>query len=311
MDSRQKQILEYRSYPNGYYHLCTDGWSGGNLFNTIGQFAFGMCTIALLTLKFGVKIISFELMPNHIHIAICGTGEQCLDSFFFIMERIRKRLKEDGNLVPPDSYWFKLVPVENRSALKDLIVYLARNKYEKGECTPVGHLWGTGYLVYNQFADFIRGTKVKDMKVRDIEKIVGSRIKLPSDWEIHPQLGILPASFVRTDKVLDLFPTVKDYMAALVKEYEADVKISKTVGESVTWSFQEAKDITLRQLNDDYPGFSADKLTTEQKGELAVKVNAHYDITPYHLARVLGVQEYVIKQFLNSKDYGRRKKPGI
>jgi hypothetical protein len=42
-----------------------------------------------------------------------------------------------------------------------------------------------------------------------------------------------------------------------------------------------------------------------------VKVNAHYDITPYHLARVLGVQEYVIKQFLNSKDFGRRKKPGI
>jgi len=311
MDARQKQISEYRSYPRGYYHLCTDGWSGGNLFNTIGQFAFGMCTIALLTLKYGVQIIAFELMPNHIHIAVCGTGEQCLSCFYFIMERTKKRLKEDGYPLPPDSYWFSLVPVEDRFALRDLVVYLARNKYEKGDCTPMGHLWGTGYLVYNQFAEYISGIKVKDMKVRDVEKFVGSRIKIPADWELHPKLGILPGCFVRTDKILDLFPAVKDYMSALVKEYEAVVRISRSVGESVTWSFQEAKDITIRQLNKDYPGLSLGTLTTEQKGELAVKVIANYDVTPSHLARIMGLQEYVIKQFLNSKDYGRRKKSGI
>ena len=58
---------------NGYYHFCTDGWKAGNIFNTVGQYAYGMILIGLITLLYGVKVYEFILMPNHIHMIIRKT----------------------------------------------------------------------------------------------------------------------------------------------------------------------------------------------------------------------------------------------
>ncbi|MBR4596286.1 MAG: hypothetical protein IKO31_06140 [Bacteroidales bacterium] len=308
MDSRQKQILEYRSYPRGYYHLCTDGWHGGKLFNTQEQFALGMTTIALLTLKFGVQIISFELMPNHIHIILAGNGSDCLECFRFIMARIRKRLKADGCPLPPEDYWFKLVPIEDKKSLKKHIVYLARNKYEKGDCTPVGHIWGTGYLVYNQLSKYICGVKVKDCSKHKVHSITESLIELPADWEIHPDLGVLPKNFARTDKILELFPSVKAYMTAMIKDYEAYVKLSESLGESITWDIAEVRQIVSDKVMAEYRQTRIQNLTPDQKGRIAVLVFIEYGIDIGLIADALYLPEHIVNQFVNSKDYGKRKK---
>ena len=67
---------EYRSLPKGYYHLCTDGWKDGKLFHTDEQYANGMNTMALIKVKYQVRIYAFELMKNHMHSILAGTGEQ-------------------------------------------------------------------------------------------------------------------------------------------------------------------------------------------------------------------------------------------
>ena len=108
MDIRQRQSLEFRSLPNAYYHLCTDGWHGGKLFYTREQYASGMTSVALLCLKYCVRIYAFELMPNHLHIVISGTGAQCLDCFYFMRKRINKELRKAGNPVLPADYWMNL-----------------------------------------------------------------------------------------------------------------------------------------------------------------------------------------------------------
>lgn len=307
MNAKQKQILEYRSLPKGYYHFCTDGKFGGRLFHNNQEYAYGMCTIALLTLKYDVQIISFELMPNHIHIIIYGSGAECLDCFYYIVERVNNKLKADGMPTLPDNYWFKLIPVKDKLSLRKLVIYLARNKYETGSCTPQGHLWGTGYLVYNQFTKYIRGKKVKDMSVRAVRKITGSHITLPPEWEIHPELGILPSSFVRTDIVYELFPSVKDYVTSLVKDYESSASIAESVGEEIEWGKPEIRDIVSQVMLVEYPGKTISFLSKEQKGRLAVQLVSKYHIKTEALADVLGLPDYVIKQFLNSKDYGIRK----
>lgn len=306
MDARQKQILEYRSFKKGYYHLCTDGKTG-KLFYTIEQYAYIMCSVALLTIKYGVQIYSFELMPTHIHIILSGTGAQSLECFFFLIERIRKRLKSDGYPVPPDSYWFKLIPITDKDSLRRHIVYLARNRYERGDCTPVGHMWGTGYLVYNQLADLLEGTKIKDIPVRKVKQLTGTFMKLPPDWEIHPVLGILPRCFVNTSKVLELFPSVKDYMTAMIKDYESYVKIAASLDEDVQWDPSEVKDIVNRMLMEDYRTTLLRNLTNEQKGIVAVKANEKYGIPIKLLAHTLFVPEHIIVQMINSKDYGTKR----
>ena len=294
--------------PFGDYHLCTDGWKEGKLFHTPEQYAFGMATVALMTLKFGVKVCSFELMPNHVHMLLTGTGQQCLDCYYFLIQRTNKRLKSDGYpLLPPD-YGFKLIPIEDDHSLRHHIVYLMRNKYEKGVCTPCGHMWGTGYLVYNQLAGFITGTKVKDMKVRALERRIGSRFPLPEEWEIHPILGILPSNYIDVERVLKLFPTVKDFMTAMVKDYESYVRISESTGETIEWSETEVKDVLARLCDVIFPQKRLYHLTPDEKCRLAVQADDKYHIPTNLLARALYISEYIIRQAIGSKDYGFRKK---
>lgn len=303
MDSIQRQTKTLRSLPYGYYHLCSDGWQKGKLFHTTEQYAFGAAGLALSTLKFGVNIYSYELMPNHFHILLDATGHQCLDIFYFLVRRINKKLREAGLPCLPDNYWFKLVPVENKEQMRDLVIYLARNKYEKGICTPFGHMWGTGYLVYNQMAQFITGKKVRDMPVRDVERLVGCRIPLPADWEIHPVLGVLPKNFVKAEKILDLFPSVKDYLTRMVKQYESIVKIADTVGEDMDWSDSEVYDVLYKLSG----GKQLRLLSAEEKCKLAVQADILYHFPIPLLSRHLQLSEYVIQQVLRSKDYGLRR----
>ena len=308
MDRIQRLRKDYRSLPHGYYHLCTDGWQGGKLFHTIGQFAFCIAGIALLTLKYGVQIYAFEVMPNHIHIVLSATGKQCLTCFYFLCKRINKKLKEAGLPCLPDDYWFKLVPIEDKESMRSLLIYLARNQYEKGVCTPCGHMWGTGYLLYNQLAQFLVGIKVKDLPVRVVERLIGSRTPLPPEWEIHPVLGVLPKSFVNIGKVQGLFPSVKDFMTCLVKDYESIVRIADSLGETIQWSEEEVKDIVNQLCNQLFPQKEIYTLTADEKCRIAVQADSRYHLPPKLLSRVLKLSEHVICQTLRSKDYGLRRK---
>lgn len=303
-----KLINEYRSLPLGDYHLCTDGWAEGKLFHTREQYAFGMATVALMTLKFGIKICSFELMPNHVHMLLTGTGQQCLDCYYYLVQRTNKRLKADGYpLLPPD-YGFKLIPIEDERSLRRHMVYLMRNKYEKGVCTPCGHMWGTGYLVYNQLAGFITGPKVKELRVRELEHRIGSRIPLPDEWEVHPVLGILPSNYIDLERVQKVFPTVKDFLTSLVKDYESYVRISESTGEEMEWSETEVKDVLARLCDQLFPQKRLYNLSPEEKCRLAVQADNQYHIPAPLLAKTLYVSQYIILQALTSKDYGLRKK---
>lgn len=308
MDKIQRLKKEYHSLPHGYFHLCTDGWQGGRLFHSAAQFAFCVAGIALLTLKYGVQIYAFEVMSNHIHIVLSATGEQCLRCFYFLRRRINKKLRDAGLPCLPEDYWFKLVPIDNKENMRSLLIYLARNQYEKCVCTPCGHMWGTGYLLYNQLAQFLVGTKVKDLPVRHIERLIGSRTPLPSEWEIHPVLGVLPKNFVNTGKVQKLFPSVKDFMTSLVKDYESIVHIADSLGETIQWSVEEADDIINRLCNQLFPYKEIYTLSADEKCRIAVQADSRYHLPPSLMSRILKLPKHIISQTLRSKDYGQRKK---
>ena len=290
--------------PKGYYHFCTDGWQGGKLFHNDRQYAKGMATIALISIVFKVKICAFELMPNHLHLILQASGEQMVQIFFYITRHINAVLVKDGYPPLPDNYMFRPIPITGKDSMRHHIIYLARNAYEKGKCTPGGHMWGSGYLAFNQLAGMIRGSFVRDLPVRVVEKMIGSRTKLPPDWEIHPVLGVLPKSFVETRMVQEMFPSVKDYCTMMIKDYESFARISKALGEESQWSVAEVRDMAGQIISKDYPGKSLYELSGEEKCRLAVQINSDFGADPKTLSKALYVTEHIIIQALRSKDYG-------
>lgn len=304
MNKARIQMDEYRSLPKGYYHLCTDGWKDGKLFHTDEQYANGMNTMALIKVKYQVRICAFELMRNHMHSILAGTGEQCVRSFQFFRKRINAKLIEDGYPPLPDDYSFKLIPIPDKESMRRHIIYLSRNPYEKGLCIPGGHLWGTCYLAFNQLPKIVSGTMVRDMAARKIWATLSSRTKLPPDWEIHPVLGVLPKSFVETRMVQEMFPSVKDYCTMMIKDYESFARISKSLGEESEWSVAEVRDMAGQIISKDYPGRSLYELSGEEKCLLAARINSDFGADPKTLSKALYVTEHIIIQALRSKDYG-------
>lgn len=207
--NRRQEREEYRAKGNGYYHFCTDGLKEGLIFNNAAEFAFGMCLMGLLWLKFSIRIYAFELMPNHIHIILSGTGENCLMAFDYLKRKLSARLLRDGYPPLPDDYWFKLVRLENQEELKNEILYILRNPLEKGFCIVGGYIWGTEWIYYSRFPKALEGTLAGKMSKRSLSKLFASEEDIPEHWRINPYLGLLPDSFVDTSVVRELFPSPK------------------------------------------------------------------------------------------------------
>lgn len=290
--------------PLGNYHLCFERLEARSMFHSKEDNRLGMASIALAHLKFGLGVYVFELMLNHLHAIVRGTGEQCARSFSFIKRRISEQLVKNGYPPLPDDYGFKLIPIPDDEALKAQILYSLRNPYEKNLCIPGGHLWGSGYLIFNELGDQIRGKKVSQMHVAEVRRLIGSNEKLPDDWEIHPELGVLPRNFVMVEEVEKLFSSPKEYLTRLVKEYEAVVKIARTLDEEVDFSDTEVRDIVNAELRNSYPGRLYKNISPEEKCKVAVRLNEMMGLTVPQLSKALYLSELTISQALRSKDYG-------
>lgn len=221
---RRKEREAYRALGNGYYHFCTNGLKGSDLFNDAKEYAFGMILMGLISIKFSVSIYAFTLMPNHIHIILSGTGTNCLRAFDYLKRKLSARLKRDGQKPLPEDYWFLLTPIDNQEQMKNEIIYVLRNPLEKGVAMAGGYLWSSGWLYYSGIGDLLLETTPTGIpSTRTLRKLIGGDETIPKQWRFHPYLGLHPGCFVDTTLVLKLFPDAKDLQIALVKDYNVSM----------------------------------------------------------------------------------------
>lgn len=295
---------EYKSLPEGNYHLCLDRLEGRWIFKTDDDYRLGMAGMALSSLKFDIDVYAFELMPNHLHAILRGTGENCMKVFSFLKRRISEMLIKTHRPPLPLDYGCKLIPIPDDESLRTQILYTVRNPYEKDYCVPGGHRWGSGYLYFNELASIIKGTPVSSFSKAAIRAHLGSDELLPPNWEIHPVLGVLPSNFVNVSAVESLFGSVKEYQTRLVKEYETIVKIARSLDEEVTFSLNEIKDIANTELRNSYPGRLFKTITQEEKCRVAVRLHESLGLSSHQLSQALYLSELTISQAIRSKDYG-------
>lgn len=298
-----KKRDEYRSKGKGYYHFCTDGLKNGKLFYTPAQFAFGMILIGLLTIKFDVRVYAFVLMPNHIHIILSGVGEDCVKAFDYLRLKISERLRKDGFPPLPADYDFVLLDIKNQNQMRGEIVYVLRNPLEKHFSTPEGYKWGSGWIYHSLIKNYILGKRVDEMSGREVSRLSSTRDSLPAHWVFHTELGLLPGSFVDTALVNKLFPTPKDLTTALVKDYESYVRIARILKDEIEYTQSELNGIVVQVLQSHFEGRSLDSLSQDSKCRLATILSWTYDLSSLQISQSILLNEKIVRQVLNSKDY--------
>ena len=307
MTKKEKQRVQYRSWKKSYYHLSTDGWKDGHLFHTPSQYAYGMTLIGLLTLRFDIRVYAFSLMRNHLHMLVSGTGSACVEAFDYLKRKINARLVKDGFPLLPDDYWFKLVPIDSQEQMKNDMIYIDRNAYEIQSCVPSGYIWSSSYLHFSQVGKMLFSREAGTISKREMERLTGSRTPIPPHWQFHPEYGLLPSSFIDNSLFLRLFPNPKDYETSLVKDYESFVRVAASLGETVSFSQNEVKDIVRQILNAQFSGRPINRLSHDEKAKIVLILNSQYKMPAEQIGETLSLPEFLVRQFIRAKDYGNER----
>lgn len=303
MNERMKRRTKYRTWKKGYYHLCTDG-KKSILCHDDAEYTNLVNVIAVLPLKYPVKIHSYEVMRSHSHLLLSGRGKDCVDAFDYLKYRASRRLREDGHPPLPRDYDFRLIPIEDEDQMRKHIVYVARNSFEVQEVVPGGYLWGSSMIYYSRVPDLFETVRAGDLSARRLWEILGTRIPVPDDYLIHLPTGmVLPQSYVDTKVFYKVFPTARQYQAALVKDFEGYVMVADALGESVDFTPAEAEMIIEQVLTRDYQGVSPTKLTTDERFRLAADLQKKYRLSMDQLAAGLSLPVRLVAQALRSKQY--------
>lgn len=261
-------------------------------------------TISLLDLLFPVKVHAYEVMRSHVHVLLSGRGADCVAAFDYIKMRIEKRLREDGRPSLPVDYDFRLVPVESEDQMCKNIIYIARNASEVTNIRPGSYLFGSSMVFYSELPRLFESVRAGDLSVRDLKRLFRSKVAIPPDRPIHPGLGMaLPQGFVDMSVLYKVFPTATQYETRLVKDYEAYVEIADQVEEEVVFSIQEALGIVHQELTKS--GRRLGDLTTDDRCQLAVRLQRKYRLNATLLSHALHVPVHVVSQVLRSKRYGK------
>ncbi len=190
--------------------------------------------------------------------------------------------------------------------MRNLFIYIDRNAYEKLICVPTAYPWSSSYLHFSLLGEMITGKRADSFSNREMERITGTRTPIPAHWQFHPTLGLLPVSFVDNSLFTRLFDNPKDYEIHLVKDYESYVKIAASLDEVPEFSPEEIKDIVDKLVRTHFQGKEIRQLSNEEKGLLAVRLVTDYLFSTSQAASIISQPEYIVKQFLRSKDYGHR-----
>ena len=289
---------EYRALPQWYYHLTFDSLEKSQLFYDDEDYVHAMNGVAIGQYIYKISIIAFNLMVNHCHILVSGTGESLVKFFSFMKRRINDRLRSERHPLLSDNYGFNLVRVEDERQLRDTIVYIARNPLKA--CPNVnasGYLWGSTYLIFNNLRRLFSWIELKDLTRREKEEYLKTKTALPDDYHFNPELRmILPESYVVTWKAEQVLGNSWNYTYDLVKKIDSYVKIAEGIGEMVILTDSELNDVIYQNVKKMFQVESIRELGPDDKCRLAVILKNKYHVTTKRIARKLQINVDILNK---------------
>ena len=112
--------------------------------------------------KQDIRLVTFALMKNHIHLILCGHREKCLQLFDIFKDKMRRIFRKTIRGIDWKRFNAKILSIDSLKALRNEIIYVHRNPFVANpDQTPYGYPWSGGCayfnpLIYDIGADDIR-----------------------------------------------------------------------------------------------------------------------------------------------------------
>ena len=267
------------------YHL----WTPENfeiIFTCDDEFRAGMNIIGISALICSdIKILTFVIMSNHIHITICGDEAAIIRLFNLIKGNLVRVFR--ARTIDWDSFREKHRHLQDLNDVRNVIVYDNRNGYlVTPSCSPFTYPWGANRYYFNPDAERLALSKAVPVTFREKRKIMRSHIADSISGLMMFDGYALPLSFCDVKSGERLFRSASNYFYRLGRSIESQKAIAGEIGESVFYTDDELFSIIKRMANERYNNESLGQLPPACKIDLAKAMRYDYNASVKQISRL-------------------------
>lgn len=300
--SEKERICERIYMENGpFWHLYTDGTVMQNIFCSEGEFGLGVTLLAVSACGFNdIRILTFELMSNHMHVVMAGSKDLCLNMFDDFKNRLARTFRNNGRILPWDKFQVEITPVETLKQLRSVIIYTNRNGFVSNpKYTPFSYPWGGGceYFRCDRYklplCSFGEMTVKEKRAIAHTRDVSGLERLAFCDGIVH-----IP-SFCDINLGESMFTDARSYFYSLGRGNEELASIAHKMKNSVFLIDEEVFSIAAKTANEKYGISKLAMMTPEQKIELAKDLRYKYNASSQQIRRILRLEPNVLKELFH------------
>ena len=268
-----------------FWLVTTEHLENSLWFKNEEDFKAAMNYVAVLAYLLHVKVVAFVLMSNHVHFVLECSWEEAME----FITRFKKNYSQyfskkysHPGLLSRNGVDIKEVKIGDES-LERAIAYVHMNPVAANIClNSTQYQWGTGSVFFN--ACSIEGTRVGDIGVRELIRIIHSKAVIPPGWILVTSGYILPQSYVPVQWVESVFRTPKRMNYFLASSSKAR-RTNDAPGFSDQLILSAIRDLSVSLFRKSC--FA--ELDEPQSAELMRQLRYRFSADPNQLARVTGL----------------------
>lgn len=271
-----------------FWHLYTDGRVMEDFLCTEEDFKTAMTALAVAAVLFKkVRIITFELMSNHIHMILNGEAEDCLELFERFKARLRRILKTNGSIINWDAFKADILPIETLNALRNEIIYANRNAFVANpQFTPFNYPWGGGCAFFQPYFNRLPAISLRELGFNKARELTHFReIRLIEDLKFFGDIVFIP-SFCKTDIGESMFRDARSYFNSLTRNAEAFSQIAQRLKDSVFLTDEEMYAAATMYAEKTYGNRQLSLLNPEQKIQISKELHFKYNASNQQIRRL-------------------------
>ncbi len=266
------------------------------VFGTEDDFKFGMSLIAICAMASpGVRILTFELMSNHLHITLAGEELVVKELFRMVRENLQRYLASTGRPLDLSGWDCVPRPISDLNDLRNVIAYNNRNGFlVSHNATPFSYPWGANRFFFNPELRQFHSSSPGKMTVRDIrrmfrtctlDRFCGTR---KIDGYISP---VEYCDFVAAE---GLFRNGQHYFHKLSRDVESQKSIALEIGEKVFYTDEELYTLVCAKCRKEYNVDAPPQLPRDSKIGLSKLLHFEYNASNQQICRILRLDRFVV-----------------
>lgn len=266
------------------------------IFCSDDDFKAGMGIIAVCARMFPeVRIITFELMSNHIHVTAAAAKERLLMFLEAVKQMFFRYFRAMGHLINIDAMTCCVQPLESLERVRNVITYDNRNGYlVSPDHTPFSYPWGANRYYFNPDAKRLALMKTKKMSFEEIRALAHTH-KTDCLPEILCFDGCaLPLNYCDIETGEQLFRDSSQYFYLISRNIESNKQIAREIGEGIFYTDNELFSAVSRMAKEKYGCASLNEATSATKLELAKTMRHEYNASAKQIMRFLKLSQGIL-----------------